>query len=213
MHGECAAQSLLCDGFLRLFGEERVAFESQREPIRTDMKEHRVFQHRCQCGTFVADDVEHGAKLPQVLVARGFSGRCRAGGNGRNVCGQTTCRWSSNVWFGTLWIVLRRLRCDGWNGKRGRSRSSAKRCDRTTFGSHATRGRRSTAATSWRRCTSTWRRTRIAASTAALKEASFEGRDAIEQFVDGQEWRASSESHERHFERGTRLSTPNDVIE
>ena len=62
MHGERAAEDLLSRRFLGLFGEERIAFESEREPIGTDMEQHGVFQDRREGRAFASDVVEDRAK-------------------------------------------------------------------------------------------------------------------------------------------------------
>ena len=41
----------------------------------------------------------------------------------------------------------------------------------------------------------------------------FERGDALKQFVDGQKWRATSQSNEGHFEGGARLTATYDVVE
>lgn len=214
MHGERAAEDLLRRWFLSLFGEERIAFESERESIGTDVEQHGVFQDGRERRTFAADVVEDRAKQPQIFVARSFSRRRRDRRDGRNVCGQTTCRWSSNG-FGSLRRLLRRLRNDGRCSKWRDSGSSGKRWRCSTFGRHSPHGW-SASATS-RRWTSVGRcsgsTTAASSSASTLKKASFERRDAVEQLVDGQEGRASSEAYEGHFEGGTRLSTAHDVIE
>lgn len=62
MHGERAAEDLLRRWFLSLFGEERIAFESERESIRTNVEQHGVFQNGREGGAFASDVVEDGAK-------------------------------------------------------------------------------------------------------------------------------------------------------
>jgi hypothetical protein len=46
-----------------------------------------------------------------------------------------------------------------------------------------------------------------------LKQLVFERGDALEEFVDGQKRRTTSEPHESHFKRRAWLTTTNDVVE
>ena len=46
-----------------------------------------------------------------------------------------------------------------------------------------------------------------------MKDAFFEGRDALKEFVHGHERRTTRHAHHDHFERGTWLTTTHDVVE
>lgn len=69
MLGEGAPQDVLSEGFLGLFGQERIAFEAQGEAIGSDVKKHRVFQDRRKRRTFAANNVEDSAKNTQIFIA------------------------------------------------------------------------------------------------------------------------------------------------